>query len=71
MRKLSSEYQIRDFRPIHVYYGVLYNACFKYDQITEKLEDLSEKLLVEVVAAGSLPHEVQEEYQSFNIKDPC
>jgi hypothetical protein len=70
MRKLSSEYQIQDFRPIHVHYEVLSNACFKYDQITEKLKDLSEKLLVEVVAAASPPHEVQEEYLSFNIEDP-
>jgi hypothetical protein len=69
IRKLSSEYQIRDFRPIHVHYGVLSNACFKYDQIAEKLEDLSKKLLVEVVAAASPPHEVQEEYLSFNIED--
>jgi hypothetical protein len=41
MRKLSSDYQIRDFRPIHVHYGVLFNACFKYDQNAEKLEDVS------------------------------
>jgi hypothetical protein len=31
MRKLSSDHQIRDFGPIYVHYGVLYNACFKYD----------------------------------------
>jgi hypothetical protein len=41
MRKLSSDYQIRDFGPIHVHYEVLSNACFKYDQIAEKLEDVS------------------------------
>jgi hypothetical protein len=64
MRKLSSEHQIQSN------YGVLSNAYFKYDQIAKKLKDVSEKLLVEVVAEASPPREVQEEYLSFNIKDP-
>jgi hypothetical protein len=69
MRKLSSEHQIRDFSPIHVRYGVMSNACFKYDQIAEKLETVSKKLL-EPLAGASPPHEVQEEYVSFNLDDP-
>jgi hypothetical protein len=52
-----------------MHYGVLSNTCFKYDQIAEKLEDVSEKLLVEVIAEASPPHEVQEEYVSYNIED--
>jgi hypothetical protein len=31
--------------PLYVHYGVLSNACFKYDQIAEKLESLVEELL--------------------------
>jgi hypothetical protein len=64
MRKLSSEHQIQSN------YGVLSNAYFKYDQIAKKLKDVSEKLLVEVVAEAPPPREMQEEYLSFNIKDP-
>jgi hypothetical protein len=64
MRKLSSEHQIQSN------YGVLSNAYFKYDQIAKKLKDVSEKLLVEVVAEAPPSREVQEEYLSFNIKDP-
>jgi hypothetical protein len=45
------------------------NACFKYDQIAEKLETVSKKLL-EPLAGASPPHEVQEEYLSFNLDDP-
>jgi hypothetical protein len=59
MRKISSDHQIRDFGPIHVHYGVLSNACFKYDQIAEKLETVSKKLLVEALAG-----------MCFNLDDP-
>jgi hypothetical protein len=69
MRKMSSDHQIRDFRPIHVHYVVLSNICFKYDQIAEKLKNVSEKLL-DSLAGASPPHEVQEEYLSFNLDDP-
>jgi hypothetical protein len=58
MRKLSSDHQIRDFGPIHVHYGVLSNARFKYDQIVEKLEIVSDELL-EAGAGESPLHEVQ------------
>jgi hypothetical protein len=68
MRKLSSDHQIRDFRPIHVHIAVLCNACFMYDQIAEKLKSLTEEL-VEPWTGASPPSEVQE-YASYNINDP-
>jgi hypothetical protein len=68
MRKLSSDHQIRDFSSIHVHYGVLSNACFKYDQIEEKLKSVTTKLLDEW-CPQSPSHEVQEEYLSFNLDD--
>jgi hypothetical protein len=48
---------------------VLSNVCFKYDQIVEKLESVSDELL-ESWAGASPPHEVQEEYLNFNLNDP-
>jgi hypothetical protein len=68
MRKLSSDHQIRYFGPLHVHYEVLSNACFKYDQIVEKLKSVSDKLM-ESLAEASPSHEVQEEYLSFNLDD--
>jgi hypothetical protein len=68
MRKLSSKHQIHDFWPLHVHIEVLFNACFKYDQIAEKLKSVVEEL-VEPWAGASPPREVQE-YVSYNINDP-
>jgi hypothetical protein len=45
MRKLSSDHQICDFSLIHVHYGVLFNVCFRHNQIAEKLKSLAEELL--------------------------
>jgi hypothetical protein len=49
--------------------GVLSNACFKYDQIAEKLKSVAEEIMKPWAGASPL-REVQEEYVTYNINDP-